>query len=69
MAPYLKILASFNKLIMVLSRPIFEALPEIIPSIFPDNRDMTCSAFVALTVPDGLADGAARGVFESFKIF
>ena len=54
---------------MVLSRPIFEALPEIIPSIFPDNLDSTCSAFVALTVPDGLADGAAMGVFESFKIF
>ena len=48
---------------MVLSRPIFEALPEIIPSIFPDNRDMTSSAFDALTVPDGLADGAAMGVF------
>ena len=60
-------LGSGKKLIMVLSRPIFDELPEIIPSIFPSSQDMTCLAFVALTAPDGLAEGAAIGVFESLR--
>ena len=52
---------------MVLSRPIFDELPEIIPSIFPFSLDITCWAFVALTAPDGLAEGAAIGVFARLK--
>ena len=67
-APNLKMLGWGEKLIMVLSSPTFEELPEIIPSIFPVSLEITCSAFVALTAPDGLAEGAAIGVLESLRI-
>ena len=56
----------FNKVIIfftLLISAIFLILP-----IFPFNFEIICSAFVALTEPDGFAEGAAIGVFASFRI-